>query len=254
MAPLDTPLRFGSLSLADVLQRAAEKYGLEVGTIASSGFATTKPLYTFGLRGVLLDHIKASGFELDMREDGITTLRLANADYPVVPGYCHSNYWNFRTNKQREGERVDRLELGLHLKLGASERLRGVVCRPFVAGTFLSAGDQVPHNILTKVLVQWRVRKDLDVHPLVSVAAQMGEAVVQFADIGLGGLRTTARLFTEFTAERRMVEQLARSSLSPFAPAPYTHADTVWFVPEPGQAALMDEWRRQLAEFRSSLA
>lgn len=189
--------------------------------------------------------LEQNGFKLTKRPDGIITLSDENPQVKIS-GCAPSNYWNFLNNDERK----DPLQLTLHLAPFLNQRKRGVIFTPVVYGTFLSAVDRLPNSRIFKVVAKY----DPGAHLVVKTVADNDELVVNWTDVQLGGIRSLDVLFDEVRNDVEEFNDLARSSISPFDPAPYPQDTQIdqekYYLPEKIQPLLFDVWQAQLDEFK----
>ena len=160
-----------------------------------------------------------------------------------------SNYWNFK--RDEKSGKFD-LKISLSVDFSVSRPARGVVLYPRAHGTFVSPVDELPNFRMVKALAE----SDQDAPELIKeLAASNGRGVVNWTEIGLGGIMTVADLFEEFARGNEAVMQLAYVT-KVFDPTPLSrHPSLVepLYIIEPEQAKLMADWRKQLEDYRNSL-
>lgn len=242
---------FGLLSGYDILGRAAEKLGTTLRQRwHSTGALTANIGEPYLLEGDLLARLRESGFELNHRTDGITTLSDTDRYKPAL-GSARNNYWNFHRNKERH----DPLQLSLGLELSLSTETGGVRCVPRAWGPFLSAGDREPNQHACAVLARWDREHSRSLNDLVATTCQDGSVLIGFDDIGLAGILSIGRLFMDLIGDRQNIDRFAHSHLSTFDPVPHAQAPnyTQFYVPGNQQAAVTEQWRHQLETFIDSI-
>lgn len=239
-----------ALTLLDLLRRAATHKGLKLHEGASKAYS--EPIKEYALDEKLLAILADRGIKRQDRPDcrnEIFTL-VDNNPQEKVPGGSPSNYWNFEF---LEGDkRTFDLRMTLSVGFGINFEKRGVVLVPQAHGSFLSAADRLPNFRMFKALVE----NDNDVPAVAKeLAASDGTIVVTWTELGLGGIRRLADLFTEFVARNETVARLGRNG-EVFDPAPnprYQQPGDELFIPEPAQPKIVELWRAQLNEYRSPL-
>ena len=240
-----------ALTLLDLLRRAATHKGLRLDEEASKAYS--EPIKEYILDEKILAALAKHNIKQQYRPDcknEIFTLVDKNPQ-TKVPGWEPSNYWNF---KLVEGKDRFDLRIALFVGLGINFKFekRGVVLVPQVRGSFVSAVDQLPNFRMFKALVE------LDTNaPAVAkeLAASDGTIVVTWTEIGLGGVRRLADLFTEFAAPNEMIAWLGKNGCV-FDPNPYPHyhqpGDEL-FITESAQPQIIKMWLTQLDKYRSDL-
>jgi hypothetical protein len=239
-----------ALTLLDLLRKAAVHKGLKLHEGASKAYS--EPIKEYALDERLLAVLAEHNIKRQDRPDRRNEIFILVDENPQekVPGWSPSNYWNF---KLLEGDkrRFD-LRMTLSVGFGINFEKRGVVLVPQAHGSYVSAADQLPNFRMFKALVE----NDANV-PVVAkeLATSEGTIVVTWTEIGLGGIRRLADLFTEFTARNEKIAQLGRNG-EVFDPVPnprYQQPGDELFIPEPAQPKIIETWRTQLNEYRSHL-
>ncbi|MBI1999546.1 MAG: hypothetical protein HYS74_02785 [Parcubacteria group bacterium] len=239
-----------ALTLLDLLRRAAAHKGLRLHEGASKAYS--EPIKEYALDEKLLAALAERNIKRQDRPDCRNEIFTLVDESPQnkVPGWSPSNYWNFKL-VDGDKRRFD-LRVTLSVGLGINFEKRGVVLVPQAHGSYISAADQLPNFRMFKALVELgtdapAVAKEL--------AASDGTVVVTWTELGLGGIRRLADLFTEFAARNQTVAQLGRNG-EVFDPAPnprYQQPGDELFIPEPAQPKIIETWRTQLNEYRSHL-
>jgi len=229
----------------ELLKKAAAFLGLELKYI-SSFRATSNSIKEYVLDGRLLKALAEKRIVRHNRPDDIFTLADENPQ-ESTPGWSPSNFWNFKLFK--DGKKGYDLRVALQANFRIVQSKRGVMFWPMVPGGFISAGDSLPNYRMFKVLVE----NDESAPEIAKRLAESdGEIVVTWTDIGLGGIRTMVDLFEEFSVGKDAIKQVARSARI-FEPAPYGRT-TDLFIAEPAQPRVMQTWKKQLEQYRVSLA
>lgn len=235
-----------TLMLLDLLRRAATHKGLKLHEEAYSA-----PIKEYTLDEKLLAALAKCGIKREDRPDRSNIFTLVDENpQEKVPGWSPSNYWNF---KLLEGDkRTFDLRMTLYVGFGINLEKRGVVIVPQAHGSFLSAADRLSNFRMFKALVE----NDDDVPAVAKeLAASDGTIVVTWTELGLGGIRRLADLFTEFAARNETVARLGRDGevFDPAPNSPYQQPGDELFIPEPAQPKIIESWRAQLNEYRSHL-
>ncbi|PIR88322.1 MAG: hypothetical protein COU09_02880 [Candidatus Harrisonbacteria bacterium CG10_big_fil_rev_8_21_14_0_10_44_23] len=151
--------------------------------------------------------------------------------------------------------KCDDVEFTLYVGFGVSDEHRGVLIVPIVVGTtgpFVPERGRFPTFQAFKVLVE----NDSDALAVAKeLAASDGIVVVTWTELGLGGIRRLADLFTEFAGHNETVSRLGRSG-EVFDPVPnphYPQPGDELFILEPAQPKIIEMWRKQLNDYRSRL-
>ncbi|MDZ4296602.1 MAG: hypothetical protein U1A16_04525 [Patescibacteria group bacterium] len=239
-----------TLTLLDLVRRAATHKGLKLHEGASTAYS--EPIKEYVLDEKLLAILAGRGIKRQNRPDRRNeTLTLVDENpQERVPGWLPSNCWNF---KFLEGDkRAFDLRVTLSVGFGINFEKRGVVLVPQAHGPSSSPTDRLPNLRMFKALVE----NDTDAPAVAKeLAASGGTTVVTWTELGLGGIRRLADLFTEFTAGNETVARLGRTG-EVFDPAPnprYEQPGDELFIPEPAQPKILEAWRAQLSEYRSRL-
>ncbi len=239
-----------ALTLLDLFRKAAAHKGSKLYEGAS--WVYSQPIKVYVLDDKLLGVLAERGIKPQARPDcnyEIFTLVDKNPQ-DKVPGWVPSNYWNF---KLLEGDKREfDLRMTLSVDFGINIEKRGVVLVPKAYGSYVSAGARLPNFRMFKALVE----SDNDV-PAVAreLAASDGSVVVTWTELGLGGVRRLADLFSEFAGGNETVIQLGRNG-EVFDPAPsprYQQPGDELFIPEPAQPKIFESWRAQLNGYRAQL-
>jgi len=239
-----------ALTLLDLLRRAAAHKGLRLHEGASKAYS--EPIKEYTLDERLLAALAERNIKRRDRPDCRNEIFTLVDENPQtkVPGWSLSNYWNF---KLVDGDkcRFD-LRVTISVGFGINFEKRGVVLVPQAHGSYVSAADQLPNFRMFKALVEL----DTDAPAVAKeLAASDGTAIVTWTELGLGGIRRLADLFTEFAARNETVARLGRNG-EVFDPAPsprYKQPGDELFIPEPEQPQIIETWRSQLNEYRSHL-
>lgn len=148
-------------------------------------------------------------------------------------------------------ENNPRLTISFHLLV--SEKMRGLVAVPHVWGNCKGGAC---HQPTIDRLVRSIAGHFDDVHPLLKKMVGSNDyPVIQWNDINLGGLRSLHTLFRELYGHNEVIcGSLAQSHFSPFKPKPFGERGEEYFVPEPIQHELMNQWEAQLQRFKEILS
>lgn len=239
-----------ALTLLDLLRKAAARKGLTLHEGASKVYS--EPIKEYALDERLLAALAERNIKRQARPDCRNEIFTLVDENPQtkVPGWAPSNYWNFKL-VEGDKHRFD-LRVTLSVGFGINFEKRGVVLVPQAHGSYVWAADRLPNFRMFKALVE----NDNDVPAVAKeLAASDGTVVVTWTELGLGGIRRLADLFTEFAARNETVARLGRNG-EVFNPAPsprYQQPGDELFIPEPAQPKVIDTWRTQLNEYRSHL-
>lgn len=147
-------------------------------------------------------------------------------------------------------------ELTVSFRLSVSEEHRGVVFLPKVWG---NCSGGACHQPTIEKCVAAIAEHFPNAHPLIKAVKDAGpHPVINWSDIGLGGIKSVGKLFHELFGHNETVYNLADTRLSPFNPPPHPKrigmemVDRL-FVLEADQTKLFKQWKDQLQEFCASL-
>lgn len=162
-----------------------------------------------------------------------------------------SDSWAWK--KSQEGERY----LTVYFSLFAMETMRGLACKPKVWG---NCSGGACHEPTIRKVVAVIAKHFAKVDPLIPEALENKEglAIIPWTAINLGGVKSVTLLFFEHFGRREKIVNLAQSTQSPFDPNPLAlrgmgQHDREFVVKEE-QQALFDRWKKQLKNYRASLA
>ena len=238
-------------TLLGLLGKVATHKGLKL--LEGSSEAYSKPIKTYTLDDKLLALLAECGIKRQARPDcnhEIFTLVDQNPQ-EKVSGWASSNYWNFKLFKDEHSK--FNLQIELCVGFSISPRKRGIMLVPMAHAPFLSPTDSLPNFRMFKALVEndetvLAVAKEL--------AASDGTVAVTWTDLDVGGIRTLAVLFEEFTGNNEQIKRLAMRQ-EVFDPVPYPQhqepGDKL-FIVETAQSRVFQAWQEQLKEYQNSLA
>jgi len=234
------------ISHEQLVEKAFVSRGLKLGQGDPYFYSNT--IVTYELNGGFLEVLEKNGFKLKKRVSGIITngvITLIDENWQEnIPGYSPSNYWNFRNNDKEK----DKLILRLKVQARINYRKRGVVLRPAAIGTFLSPTDFLPNKRIFEIAFQYNPTIHGVIH---EIADGNGEIIIDWTNIGLGGIRHIAYLFDEFCGGKKELKELALSQrLSPFNPNLDSEKK---YLPEQFQSMLFDLWEAQIKEFKAKI-
>ncbi len=239
-----------AFTLLELIRRAAAYKDLKLSEGASRAYSEPITEYQLDkelLRALAVHNIKRQG-RPDCRDEMVTLVD--ENPQKKVPGWLPSNYWNFELLEGDKHTFDLRIALSVGFKINTEKR--GIVLVPRAHGPHVSAADQLPNFRMFKALVE----NDVDA-PAVAreLAASDGTVVITWTELGLGGIRRLADLFTEFAARNETVARLGGNG-EVFDPPPnprYQQPGDELFIPEPAQPSIIQRWRQQLDEHRSHL-
>ncbi|MBI4090696.1 MAG: hypothetical protein HY422_01610 [Candidatus Komeilibacteria bacterium] len=224
-----------ALTSSQLLERAAQFVAALTMELHEGSRGRTKTIVTYPLAGLDRTAMENAGLRSESNSR-MTTFALDNG-----------GYWNFR----HDHEHTDQITIALSAIASISETDRGVAFIPCAHGTFLSPADNESHRRMFRFLAS--------IHPeapdIVQKLAQ-DRVVVRWSEIGLGGIRSIERLFSEFCKGNETLRRLAISILNPFSPNPFSrdNVEEDRFIEESAQPNVLAGWRRQLHELCSRLS
>ena len=225
----------------ELVERAAGL--IELTLLAEPARYQTEPIVTYRLDVGILVKLEQLGIRREPRTDGTFTLVDQNPYAKPDDGFARSNYCNFKVG---EDEEVD-LTVKLFAMAEVSLENRGVVFRPRVCASLVSASDQPPNSNFFRALIE------LD-HRAPDVArclARDGKYVVSFSALGLGGLRSLHALLLEFAGGNDAVKGLGYAGILEPSPEPLKGRTT--FVAETAHPRIFQAWAHQHATYVASL-
>lgn len=222
----------GLFTERQLIEKALSSKGFE---LAQEKPFYSKPIITCDIAGDFLVELQANGFEWHKRADGVITL----SDEKSETSGC---YWNFR--RSEEGGKSDDLKLSFGVSAIISQFHRGIILRPLVLGTFLSAVDHLSQKRAFEIMAKFNRRSSI----IQEIVESDGQLIVNWGDVSLEGIRSIRELFKEFSSGKEGVIQLSNSHLSPFS---LGHEKA--YLPEFSQYLLFDLWKEQLSEFKNRL-
>jgi hypothetical protein len=162
----------------------------------------------------------------------------------------HGNCWEF---KLLEGDKHNfDLRLFMRVDFGVSIEKCGIVLWPRVYSTSFSPRDRDLNFRMFQILVH----NDPEAPAIAKeLTASGGSILVPWTELGLGGIRSLASLFTDFAAGNRENRRLAQFEAI-FDPSPFRQCrkpSDELFVFKPDQAEIIKRWREQLNEYRAHL-
>lgn len=224
-----------------LVEQAANFKQLTLRSHDADGRAESSPICQVNLDRSLLEVLSKQGFVKQDRPDKVFTL----IDEKSGNTHGTTDYWNFREE--------DSLVLSAGIFLFVNTQLRGVVLEPRVYGSFISPGHLPTHIRMAQAITGYTI----EAPEVLRQVAQEGKLVVTYREIGVSGVRTIRELFEELFGRRESVNRLAHSHLSPFNPPVHSPAygehPEKNFVPEELQPILLQQWKKQLENFKSQL-
>lgn len=238
-----------SFTLLDLFRKAALHKGLKLYEGASKAYSDSIKEYV--LDDKLLSTLAKQEIKRQARPDhnGIFTLVDENSQ-EEIPGWEPSNYWNFKPF-DNNNQKFD-LRVSLNVGFTISIKKRGVVFCPLTHNPFVSANDRLPNFRMFKALVE----SDEDAPAVAKeLAASDGNIIVNWTDLGLGGIRNLINLFDEFVGQNETVKELAKKQevFNPALYPQYQQPGDELFITEPAQPKVFQMWQDQLKQYRNSL-
>jgi hypothetical protein len=155
-----------------------------------------------------------------------------------------SDCWAFKTTEENP-----HITVSFHLVIGEHER--GVIAMPSIWGN--CEGGACHRPTIDKLAIAVASHFD-STHALLKRMTNRSHPVIQWREMGLGGLRSISTLFDERFGRNKMVCSLSMWHNSPFSPGPSVPmGQESYFVPEHLQSSLIRQWVEQLEEFKDSL-
>ncbi len=166
------------------------------------------------------------------------------------PGEAGSN-WFFYLDQYKKGTFDLRVSLSFSVEIKI--RKRGMVFYPHAEAcssncTCVSPNSRSANFRMFKTLI------DNNADDVPEIAKRMaaspdGQVVVNWTELGLGGLRTLKDIFyNEFAKGNEAVQKLTKETI--FFPNPYNDSR---YITEQVQSILFDVWEEQLKEYRNKL-
>lgn len=221
--------------------------------------AATRKLGSFFLTPDFILFLEKNGFEMGMGKDALRAKMFYVTDRAcgntTIGGAYYSHNWAWNTEEKPEKGKYC---LEPHVTLSINQRERGIEILPDVDGNN-SGGPAWPE---THRRMAWAIASYFpDAGPILKLFAEKktGPVVLSFSEFGCAGIRSVGVLFSEYFNGNDMIHELARSSLSPFAPEPYIDrrdegAGSMLFIPEQFHSALYAQWKEQIEDHRAKLA
>ncbi|MCX6723805.1 MAG: hypothetical protein NT155_01360 [Candidatus Staskawiczbacteria bacterium] len=219
------------ISEQDLVTRVFTHLGIEVGQ-NDGVYWHSKPFGGYEIKGDFLEALHKREFSFVEEDNSVTTALL----------YHQGRKENSQQFHRYETDR----EFILNLRVGGCIKLaeRGVVFTPY------------SEEISSKLQVfQAVVEVAPSVNQIIQRIARDGQGTVYWQELGLGGMRSLAQLFEEFSVGKLSWLALECSSASPFDPRSSVKAQgqTQFYLPEQFQPTLFKVWAKQLADFKGAL-
>lgn len=246
------PLKKGdeTFTLLQLLEKAAAHKRLKLQKESSRMYS--EPIAEYNLNKDLLAILAEQGIIGQNCPNNIFTLVDKNPQQKI-PGFAPSNYWNFQGQDGDMGGK-HKMPITLCVEFRENIEKRGIELFPVAHATLASGVDRLPNYRIFKALISQDSRASVVTKEL---AASNGSIIVNWGELGLGGIRRLSDLFSEFAKNNEEVRRLAHDGRV-FDPQPFKHVSS-WghedvFVIEPAQPKIFETWREQLQDYRQKLA
>jgi hypothetical protein len=240
----------------EIVDLAAKARGIELfpyrNDSSTRQWRQGKPFASKLIDEEFLRFLAERGFKRQERPDAPYVFTLVDENHQEpASGFHASNYWNFRLPGGSEKAHELKIELSVYMALSISER--GIVIIPQAHGTgIMSPADRLPNIRMFKALVDSGVEVPGIAKEI--LASENSSVVIQFSDLGLGGIRTIHDLFHEFARGRPKITDMLNNRVVQFDPTPYNNMfDPECYMVEPAQPKTIAAWRKQLQDYRTAI-